>query len=122
MHISLELSFRLETSKPIPVEAVQSALRHYPTEPSRFANLLSRLESSPITEQYRHYETIVEAMTTTLDEKTPRPLSEKVTRIWRRLENLIPRKLYEMTMQQWLNTISAATSGLVQAGGAASET
>lgn len=99
--------------KPVPVETLEAALCQYPTDVSKLMNLLGRLECSPVTEQYRHYETIVEAMTMSLDEKTPRPLSEKVSCIWRRLENLIPRRLYERTLQRWLNTINAATTGLV---------
>lgn len=43
-----------------------------------------------------------------------RPLTEKLCRIWQRLENLIPRKLYEDTLQVWLNSSLAATSGFIE--------
>lgn len=54
-------------------------------------------------------------MEKTLDSTiSSRPLTEKLCRIWERLENLIPRKLYEDTLQIWLNTPLAATTGYIE--------
>lgn len=44
----------------------------------------------------------------------PLKVARQLGRIWKRLENLIPRKLYEHTLQMWLNTPQAACKKQVQ--------
>ncbi|CAD5234413.1 unnamed protein product [Bursaphelenchus xylophilus] len=80
-----------------------------------FTRLLRVIESAPIHEQYNHYDSIIKAVAVTLDgELCPLVLARKLAKIWKRLENLIPRKLYEKTLDLWLNSSRSAGKGPIQ--------
>lgn len=101
--------------KEIPKELFKQALDEIESELDKFTILVEHLQEAPIKEQYAHYETIIKAMLVSLDDKIfPQPVTLNLARIWLRLSNLIPRKLYEQTLQLWLNTPNAATQGPIE--------
>lgn len=106
-------SYNGENGRGVPTHVFRKALNDFVKDSNRSSNfmrLLNRIDLSPIQEQYRHYETIVGAMEATLRPLTPRQVTDKVVRIWQCLKNLIPRRLYEQTLQVWLTTSQAALS------------
>uniref|UniRef100_A0A915ELL3 Uncharacterized protein n=1 Tax=Ditylenchus dipsaci TaxID=166011 RepID=A0A915ELL3_9BILA len=68
--------------------AFRASLENMQTDVSSFSVYLNQIDSSSLQEQY--------------------------VRIWQRFENLIPRRLYQDTLQVWLNTPQAAVSGIIQ--------
>ncbi|CAD5229382.1 unnamed protein product [Bursaphelenchus okinawaensis] len=80
-----------------------------------FTKMLAKIEAHPITWQYGHYESVVRALNLTLNtDKYPMVLSRRLAKMWKRFENLIPRKLYELTLQYWLNGDRSAVKGHLQ--------
>jgi hypothetical protein len=101
--------------KPVPKQMFIDALDKIKTDQRRFTAIVNYLQGAPIQEQYVHHETIIKAMLISLDVTLcPLPVTLKLSKIWRRLANLIPRKLFEQTLQLWLNTSRAATQGPIE--------
>ncbi|KAI6205063.1 hypothetical protein M3Y94_00750200 [Aphelenchoides besseyi] len=101
--------------KSVPKEMFEEALANISTNPTTFTALVSHLQSAPIHEHYKHYETIICSMVVSLDSSVCSiSVATMLAKIWRRLANLIPRKLYEQTLTLWLNTPHAATNGPIQ--------
>lgn len=99
----------------IPTEMFANALKNVRNDLTTFTRLVDLLQSAPIKEQYKHHVTIIKSMEISLDKSVcPLTVTRHLAKIWRRLENLIPRKLYEQTLQLWLNTANAACKKFVQ--------
>ncbi|KAI6198255.1 hypothetical protein M3Y99_01891200 [Aphelenchoides fujianensis] len=100
--------------KAVPPEMLREALEGIREDPTVFTALITHLESAPIHEQHRHHETIIRAMAVSLDPAVcSLNVAWKLSRIWRRLSHLMPRKLFEETLGLWLNTSRAATNGRI---------
>ena len=96
----------------MPRQLLAEALTQIRVEPAVFSALIRHLESAPIAEVYAHYEVIIEATLVSLDTSACSVhVGWQLAKLWRRLANLIPRKLYEQTLRLWLNTPQAATNG-----------
>lgn len=101
--------------KSIPKEMFSKALDNIETRLQVFTILVDHLQAAPIQEQHIHHETIIKSMLVSLDEKIcPLPVTLQLAQIWHRLSDLIPRKLFEQTLQLWLNTPRAATHGTIE--------
>jgi hypothetical protein len=101
--------------KSIPKAMFSEALDGIQSDFERFTLLVNHLQAAPIQEHYLHYETIIKAMLISLDDQIcPMHVTLQLAKIWRRLTNLIPRKLFEQTLQLWLNTPNAATQGPIE--------
>jgi hypothetical protein len=101
--------------KSVPREMFRQSFEHIRTDLNTFKALVVHLEAAPIQEQYLHHETIIQSMLISIDAETcPLEITLKLAKIWRRLANLIPRKLFEQTLQLWLNTPRAATQGPIE--------
>uniref|UniRef100_A0A915ET39 Integrator complex subunit 2 n=1 Tax=Ditylenchus dipsaci TaxID=166011 RepID=A0A915ET39_9BILA len=92
MNVVLEdglVSFKLNPNDVhVSPVAFRASLENMQTDVSSFSVYLNQIDSSSLQEQY--------------------------VRIWQRFENLIPRRLYQDTLQVWLNTPQAAVSGIIQ--------
>uniref|UniRef100_A0A915CTU8 G-protein coupled receptors family 1 profile domain-containing protein n=1 Tax=Ditylenchus dipsaci TaxID=166011 RepID=A0A915CTU8_9BILA len=87
---------------PINSPTSTTALRAAMKDPKKFLPLLNRINISPISEQRRHYDVILESMLNTLNPSTPSMIVKRVVRIWQRYENLMPEKVYKDTARLWL--------------------
>ncbi|KAI6192123.1 hypothetical protein M3Y97_00302500 [Aphelenchoides bicaudatus] len=99
----------------VPKEMFNQALANIQRDLKHFITLVNHIQASPIDEQCEHYEAIIESMFVSLDDTIcPRSVTLQLSTIWRRLANIIPRKLFEQTLQLWLNTPRAATQGNIE--------
>ncbi|KAF7631029.1 hypothetical protein Mgra_00008736 [Meloidogyne graminicola] len=75
----------------------------------RLAKLTDLLISQPIQSQMCHFETILKAMSVSLDEERwPRALVEKLALLWERFDSVIPHRLHEDTIRLWLKSPQAS--------------
>lgn len=107
-----EYYFR-DNSEIISQSSFEEALREMHNDGgSAILSHLIKLSSSSIKEQYLHYNTIVKAMYDTLEPSTPKLVTEKAASIWHQFENVLPRRLYQDTLQLWLNSPLSACTGI----------
>ncbi|KAI1716279.1 integrator complex subunit 2 domain-containing protein [Ditylenchus destructor] len=113
-NIDLRITADKDNSEIISQSSFEEALREIHNDGgSAILSHLIKLSASSIKEQYLHYNTIVKAMYDTLEPSTPKLVTEKAASIWHQFENVLPRRLYQDTLQLWLNSPLSACTGNV---------
>ncbi|EYC23483.1 hypothetical protein Y032_0015g2672 [Ancylostoma ceylanicum] len=65
-----------------------------------------RLDAAPLTDQVRFVPCLARAFISSLD-STPQTYQEIIARVWNRLENVVPRMLYEYCVSTWCKTVTS---------------
>jgi hypothetical protein len=94
---------------------LQQALNNIGTDLETFKKLVDELETASIHEQYSNCDAIIQSMLVSLDSDIcPLDVTLRLIKLWRQLASLIQGKIFEKTLQIWLNSPRAATQDRVE--------
>ncbi|XP_034948170.1 integrator complex subunit 2 isoform X2 [Chelonus insularis] len=93
---------------------IMEAFEHIKTCPSRTGRLLRQLMVMKPTEIWAYSETIIHYFKTVLDEKVPRYIQELYKQVWLRLNTVLPRCLWVMSINALLMESSHPTVKNIQ--------
>ncbi|PNF24457.1 Integrator complex subunit 2 [Cryptotermes secundus] len=87
---------------PVSEEAIIEAFSHIQSCPLRTGRLLRQLLSMPATDIWPYAETIIKFFKSMLDDKVPRYIQELYKQVWLRLNTVLPRCLWVMSINALL--------------------
>lgn len=87
---------------PVSEAAIIEVFSHMQSCPSRTGHLLRQLLSMPATDIWPHAETIIKFFKSMLDDKVPRYIQELYKQVWLRLNTVLPRCLWVISINALL--------------------
>lgn len=105
-----ETAMAMETHRdtaPVTETTIVEAFSHMHSCPSRTGRLLRQLLAMPATDVWPFAEIIIKFFKSTLDDKVPRYIQELYKQVWLRLNTVLPRCLWVMSINALLHEAAA---------------